>query len=369
MKKGFLFKKFALAVGLFSSIATLSSCSAFFGGDEYTITDIKQTIDDNTGDRLITITFSDASVQPLEIRIPSVTDGVGIENIDARVDNEKVIMTISYTDSNKEDTVISFPLKSGENGVGISDVLVSEDEEGNTTLQFLYTDGKSTQIFKIPKAQDGKDGVGIENIDQIPNGDGTYDIIITFTDPTLEPKILKISDGISISGAAYNEEASTDEQYAINIYFSNGDQTIIYLPRPQVVNWLTGFKEPINSEGKNNDFFVNLTNGNVYKKINGTWDFLFTMKGNDESEIIYYQVCFNLRDGESIKDFNEESKIIFNVKEGDCLPLNSIPLPFKDGYEFLGWFTSNTYNPNSSRFTDTTLVTRDFELYAQWQAL
>lgn len=370
MKRNFLLRKFALASALFSSMATLSSCSAFFGGTDYTIGDIEQSVDQITGDTIIKIIFSDTSIEPLIIRIPHVKDGVGISDIATELNGDNLSLTISYTDASKPNTTVNVPLTPGKDGVGVSDIIVNEDVEGNTTIQFLYSDGTSSEVFTIPKAIDGKDGVGIESITQTPNGDGTYTIEIVFSDPEMEHVFLTISDGISIIGSSYNEEASTEDEYALNIYFSDGNQTIVYLPKPQVVSWLSGFNEPNTSDGKNNDFYINLVNGNVYKKINDKRDFLFCMKGNSqETEINYYAVRFNLREDEFTEKYNGGSTIIFNVREYDYLSYSSIPYPIKDGFDFLGWYTSEEYNPNSGQFTDTTLVNKDFDLYARWQKL
>ena len=370
MKKRFLFRELLLSLGLFATMAPLSSCGMFFGGTDYTIANVEQTVDQSTGDTIITITFNDSSITPLEIRIPQVTDGVGISNIITEVNGENLSLIISYTDDSKPDTTINIPILSGKDGVGISDVNVGEDADGNTTLQFFYTNGTSSELFVIPKAIDGKDGVGIESITQTPNGDGTYTIEIIFTDPEKEHVFLTINDGVSIIGTSYNEEASTDEVYALNIYFSDGNQTIVYLPKPQVVSWLTGFSDPKNSDGKNNDFYINLVSGNVYKKNNGSWDYLFCMKGSgQESDIAYYTVRFNLKDDEFTDDYVGGSTIIFNVKEMDYLPYELIPFPTKEGHVFLGRFTTSENNPNSGQFTDTTLVNKDFDLYARWQEI
>ena len=84
MKRRFFEKsKIGLMLGLSTLLAPITSCSAFFGGDEYTITDTSITTDEETGDTIVTITFSGDNIEPLTFRIPSVTngvDGVGIES-------------------------------------------------------------------------------------------------------------------------------------------------------------------------------------------------------------------------------------------------------------------------------------------------
>ena len=67
-----------------------------------------------------------------------------------------------------------------------------------------------------------------------------------------------------------------------------------------------------------------------------------------------------------------------SVKQGNALPLDSKPIPERDGYRFAGWFTSPDCNPseewlfgnNSVGFfgqaTDSMAVRRPMTLYAKW---
>ena len=372
MKSGFLKKsKILMLFGLSMCLAPITSCSAFFGGDEFTITDTSVTTDEETGDTIVTITFSGDNVEPLTFRIPSVVngkDGVGISNITSELRDGKVTLTIEYTDSSIQPTKISIPVQQGEDGRGISDVIIGETENGDRTILFVYTDGSQSKLITIPKGLDGQNGLGIASITNEPNDNGNITVTIYFDDPSIPPQSFEVTNGISILSVVYNEEMSDSENYALNVIFSNGNQTTIYLPRPTSTRRYSGFSEPSDDVGNQGDFYVNLNNGNTYYKLNdSTWEFVFCMKGDDSSTATkYYQVKFNLGEDEFSGDYGPNSSIIFNVQGNDYLELENIPIPIKSGFTFEGWYTSSLNNVNSGQFTDTTMVTRNFDLYAKW---
>ena len=271
-----------------------------------------------------------------------------------------------------EDTVITIPVIKGDTGVGINDVLIGSDEDGNTTIQFTYTNGKTSDLITIPKGIDGIDGengIGIANIDVQKTSTGLNIVTITFTDETMAPVSFPVNDGVSIASIVYDEENSTDEIYSLFITFSDGTFTSVEFPRPQSTLWLSGTTNPESSSGKIGDFYLNIVTGDVYRKISDTsWEFLFSMKGSGSSEqIVRHQVRFNLRDDEYTSTLPGGSVSAFNVEDGKTIPLDSIPTPMKDGYDFVGWFAGeDETNPNVGQFTNLTVVSEDLDLYARW---
>ena len=368
MKKRFLLRKCLLALGMVASVASISSCSAFFGGTDYTISNIEQSVDSSTGETIITIIFSDETIEPLIIRVPQVTNGVGISNITANYDNGSVKLIISYTDETKPNTEIDIPVISGENGVGITGVDVSEDQNGNMTLQFFYSDGTQSDKFVIPQ---GKDGVGIANIVQTEEENGQHKVKITFTDDSLKPVEFYINDGVSIDSVEYSEEYSNEENYALIIRFSDGTSSIQFLPRPTTNKWYSGLVDPSQSLGKNGDFYLNESNGNVFNKKNEQRVYLFSMKGDSTEETAeYFNVIFNFAGDEYNDELTPGSKVMVKTKKGDTVPLEQIPIPKKDGYIFEGWYAGNDVNnPNIGKFTNLTIVSANVDLYARWSSI
>ena len=370
MKKRFLLRKVLLAASIFSTIGSLSSCSAFFGGDDFTITDTKVEQNEN-GDTIVTITFSGDNIEPLTFTIPKVqngSDGNGISSITPVLKDGSVELTIKYTDTTMEDTVITIPIIKGDNGRGISDVLVGSDDDGNTTIQFTYTDGEQSRLITIPKGIDGENGVGIANIEVQKTSTGINIVTITFTDEKIPPATFSVNDGVSISSIEYDSENSTEETYVLVVRFSDGTFRSLKMPRPQSTIWYSGTTSPDNALGKNSDFYLNILTGDVYRKSSNLWEFIFNMKGSGSSEqIIRHQVCFHIREDEHTDNLPGGSVSLFNVEDGKTISLESIPIPAKDGYEFAGWFASeDEFNPNVGQFTNLTVVSEDLDLYARW---
>lgn len=375
MKRG-IFKKSKILFGslvLLSSLTFATSCSAFFGGDEYAIANVSQTTDETTGDTVVTIEFQDEKINPLTFTIPAAgLDGTGIANISATTNDGVVTLTISYTDSNKENTVISVPVIKGDKGLGIQNVIVENDAEGNMTLQFAYTDGKTSQVYTIPKGIDGKDGTGIKEITTERLTTGTTIITITFDDETLEPVTFPVNDGVSITDVTYDPENSTDLTYRVVITLSNGETRELDFPAPRIATWLSGTTIPNNEEGRAGDFYLNMITGDVYTKLTAdSWSYLFCIKGTGASqEIVKHSVVFNLRDDERVENLNPGSQILVRVNEGETLLLDDIPLPTKDGFEFIGWFAGeDESNPNIGQITNLTVISNDLNLFARWRAI
>ena len=375
MKSGFFKKsKLLMLFGLSMCLAPITSCSAFFGGDEFTIIDKSVTTDEETGDTIVTITFSGDSVEPLTFRIPSVIngkDGVGIESIVPTIKDNSLTLTISYTSPDVEDTIITVPVLKGVDGKGISNVEIQQDENGNSSFKLIYTDGTESSDILIPK---GNDGVGIKDITFTASEDNpTINILtITFTDETIEPKKFVLRNGVSISDFYLDEENSTDEFYRIVINFSDGSSQNLDLPKPQVTEWISGTVVPDNDIGKVGDFYINLLTGDVYTKFNdNNWEYLFSIKGSggvEQKE--YFNVIFNLSEDEYTDNLKPGSQILCRVLDGETLPLEEIPIPKKDGYIFEGWFAgSDSSNPNVGKFTNLTIVSNNIDLFARWGEL
>lgn len=361
MKKGFLFKKCVLAIGLFSSIATLSSCSAFFGGDEYTITDTSVETDEN-GNTVVTVNFSGEDVAPLTFTIPATTKG--ISSVTSEVQDNQVTLTINFNDGTNQQ--IGVPIINGKDGVSISEVELIEHEDGTKGIQFHYSNGEVSDEFPLPS---GKDGLGIASIEETDEN-GQHKITITFNDETKEPLEFYVNDGVSIESVEYSEEYSNEDEYALVITFSDGSSSIQFLPRPTTNKWHSGLVDPSNSIGKNGDFYLNEANGNVFSKKNDTWVYLFSMKGDVSEEITqYYNVIFNFRDDEYTEDLTPGSKLLIKAKKGESIPLDQIPLPSRDGFTFAGWFAGEEVNPNVGQFTNLTTVSSNLDLFARWQSM
>ena len=365
-------KGFILSLGLLFSSLSLSSCSAFFGGNEgYLIEDLTTRVDED-GNTIVTITFDNEDVNPVTFTIPkgmSGETGIGIDHITSNLNSEGTILTLTiyYTSDTLEPTIIELPVIKGNDGKGINNVIVGKDEIGNTTIQFEYSDGTSSEIITINK---GIDGVGIDHFEQsedLLNNRIVITIYYTNGDSS-EIYVPNGKDGIGIKNITSKDNGS---EYLLTITFSDNSTQNISLPKPIATMWYSGNGLPQSSLGNNGDFYLNESSGEVYKKINGTWNLLFSMTGTGTS--VSYQVTFKLNGGKrrfvdatDIAGSESKDKVITKEK-GEYINLNSPEYEaYYDGYTFNGWWTDEELNANSGHFTNLTPVMGDITLYANW---
>ena len=106
------FKLLAL-FGLSLLTTSVVSCSSFFGDDGYVIASHSVSVDPTTGNTLLTIVFSSEEVEPLTISIPkgiSGDDGVGIKKVTPVYEENRVVITIEYTDESLSFCLFVIPL-------------------------------------------------------------------------------------------------------------------------------------------------------------------------------------------------------------------------------------------------------------------
>ena len=345
-------KKKLRALGLALLISTATGCSAFFGDDGYLISSSSISYDQD-GNTIVTITFNSEEVSPMTITIPKGDDGVGIKDIIPSVDDTSVTLTIKYTDSSLSDTTFTIPIVKGEDGKGITDIQVDTDENGNTILVFKYTDGTTSIPIEIPK---GNDGVGIRSIVPTYNeGNKTTSLLITLTDDSqITFEISDGEDGTSIISVVYDETLSTNDTYVLKVIYSNGFEEYVSLPRPQSTKWYSGTTSPTSDIGQDGDFYLNITNGDVFLNINGKRDFKFSMKSDSATQKDEYSTVIFDSNGGTINGSNANAYA--STVKGTPVELSEIPTPVKDGFEFLGWYTTKEFNQNAGKLTDLTPV-------------
>lgn len=356
------------SLALIASVGVLTSCSSFFGSDGYSISDVSKTTNQN-GDTVITIHYTDESVDPTVISIPkgiAGEDGNGIKDIQTSTDEDQSTLTlrISYTDSTKPDTVLSFPLRQGK---GVSNVAISNDEAGNVVVVFEYTDGTSSDKIVIPK---GKDGVGIKAVNVTPDTESTlggYVITISYTDESLPDSVFKINNGRGVESVARDESQDTEDELAMVVYYTDGTLETFKIPRPHGTTWHTGEHDPDATLGKDGDFYLNKNTGYVYRKESGAWVFVLSMRGTGSATT--YVVTFLANGGAINLGGTSTDNASFVVEYGKTLEFSKIPVPTYEGHTFKGWYTTATEHPNSGRFTDLTPVTDTMTLYAHWSEI
>lgn len=360
------------------SVPLISSCSSFFGSDSYNIKSTSKVYDETSGDTIVTITFDNDEVEPMVIRIPrgvSGKDGVGIKDIVTTKLDDSVVIRIIFTDSNIPDTTITIPIINGHDGVSVTGVVVSNDEvTGNVNIKFTYSDGKESEVISIPKGKDGLDGVGIKSITSSKDEEtGITTITVSYTDESIPNSTFTISDGLGISTITYNESLSNEDNYVLTITYSDGYKENITLPRPKTTRWYNGVTNPNSTIGSDGDYYLNEETGEVYRKTNNTWLYLFSMKNN--TSLSSYKVSFNINGGKWKYVETGVSEVVrtYTYDYGSYVDFSNNLLEVKanDGYKFDGWWTDidHTLDINSGQLTKLTPILSDLTLYANWKAI
>lgn len=356
-KKGLL-----LALSSVLLVSGLTSCG-FFGSDEYALSSYDTSYDEVTGETLITFYFTDEDKDPFVVTIPAGQagkDGTSITSatLTDNEDNHSYTITIKFSDDSVAPLVMTIPYYEG---VSVTGVTVDHDKDGNTVLQFTYSDGTYSQNITIPR------GNGIASITATPTTDG-YHIVVSFTDEGVEPVELDLTNGISITSVSVDDNKQTTEQYCLTITYSNGTSEDVFFDRPQATKWLYGASTPndiIAPNAKDGDYFVNISTGWVYVKNNGTWTPLFCMKAEEDTTKTPCSIMFDPNGGHWSGTTNTNA-IISTAHVGETMALANIQIPVYDGYVFKGWFTDPT-NPNSGQFTDLTIIPGNLTLLAKWE--
>lgn len=360
MKKVLIFLFTALI-----SLCLLTSCGSFFSDEELMITSITSKVLEDGSTKLI-ITYNDETKKPDEFIIPRGLTGNGIKEIKATKgeNNGSTTIEIIYTDDNMQP--ITFEVKDGNS---IQDVEVRKDEEtGEEYLVFLLSDGTECEPILLPKGEKGEDGRGIEKLVPIINDDNSVTIKITFTDGTEDEITMPALNGIE--SVEYVEDSTRKDKYILRIKFTSSDETQdIELPRPKEPSkWLSGNRAPEENDGDDGDYFMDPVHKIIWAKENGYW---YQVINFGES----YGSCtitFKLNDEDDIENpASIDAPVMYiNIERNSYFwqSGNEIPIPYRNGYKFVGWYRSK--NPNKATaapFTDFTVILSDLTLYAMWE--
>ena len=274
-------------------------------------------------------------------------------------------MEITYTDTSIPSTEFKVP-----NGVSIEKMESKYNEEtGITTVTITLTNGE-TMSYDLPRGKDGKDGNGITYIEQKTYDDKSVDLIIHYTNGgTSTVSISAPQKGEDGNGIASMSVTENETHYLITINYTNGKSDTLELSKPKDANtWLSGYGNPNDNGtvGKNGDFYFDFNTNTIYHKTNGQWEWVysFTDSGNE------YTVKFDLNDTVEAPA-TMKGDLSYPIERGNYFASAgyTIPEPTRVGYTFLGWYTTKTPGPTNGAFTDLTPVFSDLTLYANWSKI
>lgn len=370
-------KKFINTIFIFLLFLTLSGCG-FFGDGTMQIADI--TTQEKDGQLYLVVKYTDEFLEDDYFPLKPGKDGSqgnGIFDIyaDDKIKPGYTVVTVKYTNTAQSDESFDIP-----HGVSIENIevvpktdkdgnpLVDENGEltGEEELLITFTSGKEPIRIPYNKPQDGKDGREIE-IDK-----NETDIVWRYVgedDESWKPittiESLKGKDGSSINKIEVVEDGEGGYNLVVTYTEGKEPEMIPFEQLKQPAQWHTGNNYPPSNLGKIGDFYLDKTNAKIYQKQgenqwgepivdfgspNGEFDVYFiadkgTIKGSDHIRVAYGNCVYN----------DEES-----------IPMVDAP----DGYTFVGWFL--TQSPKleiDGKFTDLTPVYKELKLYAYFEPL
>lgn len=123
--------------------------------------------------------------------------------------------------------------------------------------------------------------------------------------------------------------------------------------------WIIEFSTPSSENGTNGDLFLNASTFDIYLKKDDIWVVIGNIKGQDAAHANeVLSVTFDVNGGLFQDDVNSSVEVTY----GDTLDL---PIPTRENYQFKGWFTG--FSANDGQYTSITPVMNNITLYAKWE--
>ena len=351
MKLKKLFKLGALAL----MIPAFASCS-ILKKDEEQVRSIEQITykEDETGEFIVvTVIYNDETSDSFEVpKGKAGEDGASIESIESSTDRETGVTTIiiHFTDGTSDEVVFSTR--------SIKEIH-EEIVDGHLELTIEYTDGTFSDTYTIYNGVDGEAGVGVDHIsDPVVQEDGSVKFTIYLTDGS-ETEVT-IPKGEKGTGIDHIESGTTDEEYYLTIYLTDGTSSTVYFDIPS--QWHNVQEKPSPTDFDIGDYAFDTNHHKIYyKDETGTWILVADFDTNDTK----YTVSFDLNAEDAVFVSGKASYEIYSGQT--FLSSNYVmPLAYRTDYTFGGWCTSKTPNPTNGYFTDLTPVLSDMTLYAVW---
>ena len=406
-------------------IFTVSGCGSFFGPEQgLQIEDITtETIDEKL---FLVISYIDVEEKQY-FELKKGEDGLkgnGVQGVIPHPGEEETILEVVYTDTSKPSEYVPIP-----HGTEIDEIIVVDkdgnkivtdkdgneyrvDEEGNLIdgegvfftgtkyIKVIYTepvepgsDIMKSETFALPEGQKGQDGNGIKEVltgkmnedgsieEGVVNEDGSLSVHFYFTTSD-EVKTIQIPANKSIVNVVDDETAGS---YSIiityNTFKEDGtpETDTFTWTKPHITQWLYGEYDPYRNLGNIGDYYYNTTEKSLWFKKEladdasgfGYWDLIINFSVNDKPCYITFDAGTNGgkivegENGEIEKDSITQSLISGQYFYGSGKAFPTVYHP--EGLKFLGWYTTETITPTSTKFTDLTIVTTDITLYAVWE--
>ena len=352
----------ALIFSIIMSAIVLTSCG-MGSGDTLEISNVTAVYDETTGETTVTISYLDDVEAPLVFVIPKGEQGVSGNGIDKIVPvpgatEGTTDLMIYFTDGRSPYKVT---VSNGKDGASVTNIkILNEQPDGYPvgSKEVVFVDQNEQPIgnsFVIPA---GKDGDEISNIYGEKQDNGTVKVTVVYKGNS--KKEFTIPGGRGIANIDSGFDSQTNEYLIVIQYTDDSENTTLRCARP--TGLLNGISDPHPEIGIVGDFYIDTENKKIFKKISETdWEEIIDLKNDRET----FTVKFVADSGMSIISGKNE----FEVQEGKCFLAAGfdVPIPYKTGHTFKGWYTTREPNATHGAFTDLTPVTCQLTLYAVWE--
>ena len=264
------------------------------------------------------------------------------------------------TNNNNQQQVVN-----GKDGVGIKSITLTGSEGNVDIYTITYTDG-TTSIFKVTNGKDGSQGIQGE-----PGKDGVSPTItigengnwiINGEDTGISSKGEKGDKGDTgekgpqgdkgDAGNGIDRIELTDSEGNVDtytIYFTDGTEMTFTITNGE--DGSQGIQGETGADGK--------SAYEIFKEYNPTYQGTEEDWINDvlSGEFNKVKVSFDANGGELSEDTQLE------IKKGTAIG-NILPVPTKEGKEFLGWYTG--WSANDVQISVNTPIYTDLNLIAKW---
>lgn len=369
------FKRIISSLFLFLSL-TLSSCSLFGGTSEGLMIDRVESSTSANGSTLVTMYFTDTDVEPLTFEIPKGAvgetgpvgvAGLGIKDISATQSSDglSTILTITFTSDEVPPETITVP-----NGVSVTNSTLNYDPDTEQyTFVFELSNGNKIEAGPFDKP---KDGIGISDVKQDIDNEGNITITITYSDPSMGDNgktVITIpykngEDGRGISSVAGTQSGDI---YSITVNYTDG--TTEQLPDivlPRATQWFSGRGAPTSIDeayAMAGDYYFDFENYIIYYFDGNEFTEVINLTDNNQSTVTCV-VTFNPNGG----NFTSVTTGKINVTKGESIDVARIPECYKEGFNFMGYYTTpeGPNNKYSGKLDDLTVITKDVEFFAYY---
>lgn len=371
-------KKILSFLLIFVTLFCLSSCGGGMSSEELYLS--KAILLDDGSTEYILYNYYGDEIGRFQVPAPIKGDkgetGNGILSIvpsDLKDEEGKVIgqtITVTLNDG----TEIPFEVKNGISVVGVTEHF---DDAGEKYILLQYSDGNTSETpIYIPK---GEDGVSIDDFKFIYDDEtNMIHVYVSFTDPE------KMKDfyydfpgpkGVSKMEAEVKKD-DTDgiEKYFIYVEYSDGDKETFKLPKPADPNkWYTSsdyIRKELIPNPKTGDFYFDISMKEIWLKEDSSWRCIVNFKTSENK----YNITFKLNLDEEAgqrgsfvvgKDYYE------NILHGTYGLGEDVdlPVPYSEGYKFIGWCSKPSQSQTTGFFTDLTPVYDNLVLHAIWEKI